>query len=83
MNITLTPEHEEFVRQKLQGGRYDTVEELLVQAFQLLEEWDDPDSPLTLAQQQELDRRLDRLEQNPIAGIPWETLKARLLNHPA
>ena len=83
MNITLTPEHEELVRQKLQGGRYDTVEELLVQAFQLLEEWDDPDSPLTLAQQQELDRRLDRLEQSPTAGTPWETLKASLLNHPA
>ena len=83
MNITLTPEHEEFVRQKLQGGHYNTVEELLIQAFQLLEEWDDPNGPLIPAQQQELDRRLDRLEQNPTAGTPWETLKARLLNHPA
>ncbi len=84
MNITLTPEHEKFVREKLQDGHYKTIEELLVQAFHLLEEWDDlsPDAPLTANQQQELDRRLDRHEQNPTTGTTWEALKSRLLSNP-
>lgn len=84
MNITLTPEHERFVREKLQHGHYKSIEELLVQAFHLLEEWDDLslDTPLTTNQQQELDHRLDRHEQNPTKGITWEALKSRLLSNP-
>ncbi len=83
MNITLTTEHEQFIQQKLQSGRYKTVNELLVQAFQLLEEWDETEESLTIAQQQELDRRLDRYDQDPAAGTSWETMRSRLLNNPS
>lgn len=83
MNLLLTAEHEQFIKQKLQSGRYSSVNELLVQAFQLLEEWDETEEPLTLTQQQELDRRLDRYEQDPTAGTNWETLRSRLLNNPS
>jgi putative addiction module component (TIGR02574 family) len=34
---------------------------------------------LTVAQKQELDRRLAAYEQDPEAGVPWSELKARLL----
>ena len=51
-----------------------------MQAFQLLEEWDKTEEPLTAAQQQELDRRLDRYEQDPTTGTSWETLRSRLLS---
>lgn len=34
---------------------------------------------LTVAQMQELDRRLDAYERNPGAGVPWAELKRRLL----
>lgn len=50
----------------------------------LLEElWDsltkDPASvPLTDAQRDELDRRLDDIERNGATGIPWEEVLARL-----
>ncbi|MFO0863972.1 MAG: addiction module protein [Gemmataceae bacterium] len=53
--------------------------------MRLLEEiWDSiaeeqPDLPLTEAQRQDLDRRIDAYEANPNAGSPWEEVKARLL----
>lgn len=34
---------------------------------------------LTEDQKRELDRRLEDIEKNPDAGIPWPELKARLL----
>jgi antitoxin ParD1/3/4 len=41
MDITLTTEQAQLVQQKLQSGQYHTVDDLLTQAFQLLEEWDE------------------------------------------
>lgn len=52
--------------------------------IQLAEElWDsvaiiDADIPLTPAQIEELDRRLDDLERNPDAGVPWDVVRTRL-----
>lgn len=34
--------------------------------------------PLTDAQKQELDRRLDQYQQDPTAGSTWEVVKQRL-----
>lgn len=41
MNITLTPEQSRIVQQKLQSGRYQDIDDLLVQAFQLLDDWEE------------------------------------------
>ena len=38
MSITLKQEQEQFILDKLQQGKYKSVEELLITAFQLLEE---------------------------------------------
>jgi len=52
--------------------------------IQLVEDvWDSivavPDSvPLTEAQKQELDRRLDAYHHNPDAGSPWEFVKEKI-----
>jgi putative addiction module component (TIGR02574 family) len=35
--------------------------------------------PLTTEQRDELDRRLEAIEQSPNAGTSWETIKRRLL----
>jgi len=43
MNITLTPEQAQLVQTKLQSGRYSTLEDLLAQAFLLLDEWEEQD----------------------------------------
>ena len=40
MNITLTAEHADFVQTKLRSGKYVTVDQLLMEAFNLLEERD-------------------------------------------
>jgi putative addiction module component (TIGR02574 family) len=82
MNITLTPEQEQFIHRKLQSGQYTGIQDILGQAFQLLDELEE-DPILTPSQQQELDRRLDRYEQDPTIGIQWEDLKSSLLNRPS
>jgi antitoxin ParD1/3/4 len=41
MNITLTPEQSQIVAQKLQSGRYQNIDDLLIQAFQLLDDWEE------------------------------------------
>ncbi|MDO8847914.1 MAG: addiction module protein [Coriobacteriia bacterium] len=38
----------------------------------------DADIPLTPAQMQELDRRLDDASAHPDASVPWDTVRARL-----
>lgn len=40
MQIALKPEQEKFILEKLQEGKYQSVDELLTLAFQLLEEHD-------------------------------------------
>lgn len=37
MNVTLTPQQDEFVRQKLETGTYETVSDLIRDAFELLD----------------------------------------------
>jgi antitoxin ParD1/3/4 len=41
MNVTLTAEQTEIIQLKLQSGRYQTIEEILAQAFLLLDDWDE------------------------------------------
>jgi antitoxin ParD1/3/4 len=41
VNITLTPEQAEIIQQKLRSGRYKSIDDILTQAFQLLEDWDE------------------------------------------
>ena len=36
-------------------------------------------SELTEEMKAELDRRIEEMDRNPGAGVPWETVKARLL----
>jgi antitoxin ParD1/3/4 len=40
MDITLKPEQEQFIREKLQSGKYQTTDEVIIEAFRLLEERD-------------------------------------------
>ena len=45
MQITLTPEQEQFLQNQLDKGKYKTPEEAIAQAFALLEEQDLPPLP--------------------------------------
>ena len=39
-----------------------------------------PESVIGEAMKAELDRRIEEMDRNPEAGVPWEAVKARLLD---
>jgi putative addiction module component (TIGR02574 family) len=55
-----------------------TPPERLALISQLWDSLEDDQLPLSAAQQTELDRRLETLDQDRRAGITWESLKAEL-----
>ncbi|MBD2366687.1 MULTISPECIES: ribbon-helix-helix domain-containing protein [Leptolyngbya] len=81
MNITLTPEQAQIIQQKLQSGRYKTLDDLLAQAFQLLDDWEEhsliEDPAWIDSARQKVDAAIQSLEQN--GGTDGETVVNRLL----
>jgi antitoxin ParD1/3/4 len=63
MNVSLTPELEEFVAIKVQSGRYNSASEVVREALRLLEEHDQTRSAQIAAFNQELSQRLDSLDR--------------------
>jgi putative addiction module component (TIGR02574 family) len=55
-----------------------TPPERLALISQLWDSLEDDQLPLSAAQQIELDRRLETLDQDRQAGVTWEALKAEL-----
>jgi putative addiction module component (TIGR02574 family) len=55
-----------------------TPPERLALISQLWDSLENDQLPLTAAQQAELDRRLDTLDQDRSNGVTWEALKAEL-----
>jgi putative addiction module component (TIGR02574 family) len=55
-----------------------TPPERLALISQLWDSLDDKQLPLTAAQQMELDRRLDTLDQDRRNGVSWTELKAEM-----
>jgi antitoxin ParD1/3/4 len=72
MNVSLTPDLEQFVHGKVQSGRYNSSSEVIREALRLLEDHDRVRSAQLAEFNQELERRLaslDRGEQvDPIAA---------------
>jgi len=64
--------------------KIDIAQLSIAERIQLAEDlWDSileqqDELPLTNAQKQELDQRLERYQQDPTAGSPWEEVKRRL-----
>ncbi len=64
--------------------KIDIAQLSIAERIQLAEDlWDSileqqDELPLTDAQKQELDQRLERYQQDPTAGSPWEEVKRRL-----
>jgi antitoxin ParD1/3/4 len=82
VNITLTPEQVEIIQQKLQSGRYKTVDDLLTQALLLLDDWDEcsptEDSVWIEATRKKVDAAIASLEAN--GGTDGETVVTQMLN---
>lgn len=63
MNVSLTPELEKFVGNKVESGRYNSASEVVREALRLLEEHDQARGAQMAAFNQELGRRMDSLDR--------------------
>ena len=63
MNVSLTPELEQFVSAKVESGRYNSASEVVREALRLLEEQEQVRAARLGQFNQELGRRLDSLDR--------------------
>lgn len=76
MNITLNAEQEQFIQAQLKQGRVKSVNELLTQAFKLLEEKYQEYENWIEETRQQVDEAAAELERGE--GIPLETVVEQL-----
>jgi antitoxin ParD1/3/4 len=77
MNVSLTPDLEQFVHGKVQSGRYSSSSEVIREALRLLGDHDRVRSAQITEFNQELDRRLASLDRG--GQIDPAAARARLL----
>ena len=63
MNVSLTPELEQYVSAKVESGRYNSASEVVREALRLLEEQEQVRAARLGEFNQELGRRLDSLDR--------------------
>lgn len=63
MNVSLTPELEQFVQTKVESGRYNSASEVVREALRLLEEHEKVRAAQVAEFNQELLRRLNSLDR--------------------
>ena len=76
MNVSLTPELEKFVANKVQSGRYTSASEVVREALRLLEQHEISREAQLKAFNEELDRRIAALDRGEF--VDAETIKAEL-----
>ncbi|MGV0024769.1 type II toxin-antitoxin system ParD family antitoxin [Phormidesmis priestleyi] len=75
MNITLKPEQERFIQQKLQSGQYQSVDVVIIAALRLLEERDKTYEQWVIETRKKVEVGLAELERGE--GIPLEEVMSR------
>jgi antitoxin ParD1/3/4 len=69
MNISLTPEQERLIQDKLQAGKYRTAEEVLEIALLLLDKYDHADAEWTADMGEKIDVAIEASEHtSPVDG---------------
>ena len=76
MNVSLTPELEDLIAQKVQSGRYTSASEVIREALRVLEEQDQLRQQRLDAIRREIDEGLAQLDRGE--GIPGDQVRARL-----
>ncbi len=66
MNVSLTPELENFVSAKVESGRYNSASEVVREALRLLEEHDSARAAQIKGFNEELGRRLASLDRGEV-----------------
>jgi antitoxin ParD1/3/4 len=64
MNVSLTPELEQFVSNKVESGRYNSASEVVREALRLLEEHDQARASQLAEFNHEIGRRLNSLDRD-------------------
>lgn len=81
MNVSLTPELEELISQKVQSGRYTSASEVIREALRLLEEQDQLRQKRLAEFGQKIDRGLAQLDRGE--GVPGAQARSRLRRNKA
>ena len=76
MNISLTPELEKLVVEKVKSGRYASASEVIREGLRLLEEQEALKQQRLSEIRQKIDRALDQLDSG--GGIPAREARRRL-----
>jgi antitoxin ParD1/3/4 len=76
MTISLRPEHEQFIQTQLASGRYASADEVLAQAFQLLDHWQQDHDEWLEITRQKVAIGLQQIERGEV--IDGETVIAHL-----
>jgi antitoxin ParD1/3/4 len=76
MNVSLTPELEQLVAEKVESGRYTSASEVIREALRLLEEQDQLRQNRLAAVRQKIDRGLAQLDRSE--GIPADRARSGL-----
>jgi antitoxin ParD1/3/4 len=76
MNVSLTPELENFVQAKVKSGRYNSASEVIREALRLLDDHEKARAGQLKEFRSEIDRRLASLDRGE--GIEGEKVFARL-----
>jgi len=76
MNVSLTPELERLVADKVESGRYTSASEVVREALRLLEEQDQLKQQRLAGVQRKIDLGLRQLDEGQ--GIPAGDARARL-----
>ena len=76
MNVTLSPEHEKLVREKLQSGEFDTADALVGHALQFLVEREEEDQRQRQEIREKIDRGIEQLARGE--GVDGEQVFAEL-----
>jgi len=66
MNVSLTPELEQFVQAKVESGRYNSASEVVREALRLLEDHEQARAAQLAEFNQELNRRLASLDRGEV-----------------
>ena len=76
MNVTLSPEHEKLVREKLQSGEFDSADALVSHALQFLVAREEEDQRNRQAIREKIDRGVEQLARGE--GVDGEQVFAEL-----
>ena len=76
MNVTLSPEHENLVREKLQSGEFDSADALVAHALESLVAREEEDQRHRQAIREKIDRGIEQLARRQ--GVAGEQVFAEL-----